>query len=121
MILAYPPAAPSCNSNFTSSGIQVSTSTDYGTVPLPPLALTAPDDSAGHGGTDICSAGTVSTVSSFLTTYMPQKGWNLHSSSSGQQVWKSSSGCIQVVISNSTDWTITWPNKAIGQPFADCT
>jgi hypothetical protein len=120
MILAYPPTAPSCNSNFTT-GIQVSTSTDYGTVPLPPLAQTAPDDSAGHGGTDVCSAGTVSTVSNFLTTYMPQHGWNLHSSSTGQQVWKSSSGCIQVVISGSTDWTITWPSKAFNLPFADCT
>jgi hypothetical protein len=124
MVLAYPPNAPSCNANFTNSpeqGIQASTSTAYGTVPLPPLALIAPDASAGHGGTDVCSAGTVSTVTSFLTTYMPQHGWNLHSSSTGQQVWKSSSGCIQVLISDSTDWNISWPNPAGNMPFSDCT
>jgi hypothetical protein len=124
VILAYPPAAPSCNANFASSpeqGIQASTSTAYGTVPLPPLSLIAPDDSPGHGGTDVCSSGTASTVSGFLTTYMPQNGWNLHSSSSGQQVWKSNSGCIQVLISAPTAWIITWPQPAFGNHFADCT
>ena len=124
LILAFPPPAPSCNANFTNSpiqGIQTTTATAYGAVPLPPLSRVVPDNAAGHGGTDVCSAGTVATVASFLLTYMPQSGWTLHSASNGQQVWKSSTGCIAISVSDPTQWVISWPNPGIGQPFADCT
>lgn len=64
--LAFPPTGPACNANFTSSpihGIQTTTPTDYGTVPLPPISYLAPDSAAGHPGVDVCSAGTAATLS----------------------------------------------------------
>jgi hypothetical protein len=122
--LAFPPTAPACNANFTGSpihGIQTTAATAYGTVPLPPISLLAPDNSTGHGGLDICSTGTAATLSAFLMAYMPQNGWTLHASSSSSQTWKSGSGCIDISIAAPVLWYMSWPNPGIGMPFADCT
>lgn len=122
--LALPPAAPSCNANFTGSpvkGIQVTYATSYGSVPLPPVSRVAPDNSAGHGGVDVCSAGTASSVLTFLSTYMPQVGWTLHAASGSNQTWKSNSGCIAVSVPDPALWFVSWPNPGLGMPFADCT
>jgi hypothetical protein len=122
--LALPPAAPSCNANFTNSpipGIQVKYGTSYGAVPLPPVSRVAPDNSAGHGGVDVCSAGTGASILTFLTTYMPQNGWTLHAASGSNQTWKSNSGCINVSVPDPALWFMSWPNPGLGVPFADCT
>jgi hypothetical protein len=122
--LALPPSAPTCNANFTHSpvpGIQVAYAAGYGTVPLPPLSRVAPDNSAGHGGVDVCSAGTGATVLTFLTSYMPQAGWTLHAASGSSQTWKSTSGCIAVSVPDPALWLMSWPNPGLGMPFADCT
>ena len=123
MILALPPAAPSCNTNFSNSpiqGFQTSLSTDYGIVPLPPVTLETEDDATGHRGDDLCSPGSATMVANFLSTYMPENGWTSYSSSAQQQIWKSSSGCIAILIQDPTQWIVSWPNPNIGSPFSDC-
>ena len=60
------PVAPTCGSNFSSpisQSYQSTLTTAYGTVPLPPMSRTVPNDAAGGvRGYDICSAGTASTI-----------------------------------------------------------
>jgi hypothetical protein len=127
LILAFPPTAPSCTANFSQSpisGIQTMASTAYGSMPLPPLSLVVPDSSIGdvygYEGVEVCSAGTAETIGSFLSTYMPNNGWSEFSATSSEQIWKSSSGCIDVSISDPTDWLVSWPMASLGTPFAAC-
>jgi hypothetical protein len=106
------PVAPNCGTNFSSSISQsyVSTlTTDYGTVPLPPLSRTVPNDAAGGvKGYNICSAGTVSTITAFMEQNLLADGWTLVSSSGGIQSWKTSAGTINWSVVDPLQWNINW-------------
>lgn len=83
--------------------------TAYGTVPLPPISRTVPNDaSGGVRGYDICSFGTAATITAFLQQNLPAYGWTLVSTSGGIQSWKSSSGTINWSVTDPLDWNINW-------------
>jgi hypothetical protein len=106
------PTPPVCGSNFSSPISQnyVSTlATDFGTVPLPPLSRTVPNNaSGGVRGYDICSAGTASTVIMYMEQYLPSYGWTLVTKSGGMESWKSSSGTINWTVTDALEWNINW-------------
>ncbi|MGO8947170.1 MAG: hypothetical protein ACLQUY_05810 [Ktedonobacterales bacterium] len=103
---------PACGSNFNGSesqSYQSSLTTDFGTVPLPPLSRTVPNDaSGGVRGYDICSTGTVSMITTFMQQNLPAYGWMLVSNSGGIQSWKSSSGTINWSVADPLEWNINW-------------
>jgi hypothetical protein len=105
-------APPACGSNFSSArsqSYQSTLTTAYGTVPLPPLSRTVPNDaSGGVRGYDICSAGTASTVAAYMQQNLPAYGWTRVSSSGDMESWKNSKGTINWSVSNPLDWNINW-------------
>jgi hypothetical protein len=108
-----PPATPpACGSNFSSpisQSYQSTLSTDFGTVPLPPLSRTVPNDaSGGVRGYDICSAGTISTITVYMEQNLPSYGWTLVSNSGGIESWKSSTGTINWSVTDPLEWNINW-------------
>jgi hypothetical protein len=104
--------APNCGSNFTGpmgKSNQATLTSAYGTVPLPPLSSTVPDDaSGGLRGYDICSAGSATSITAYMEQNLPSYGWTLVSKSGGMETWKSSSGTINWTVSNPLDWNINW-------------
>jgi hypothetical protein len=101
---------PACGANFNGDqSYQNTLTTDFGTVPLPPLSRTVPNDAAGGvRGFDICSAGTTATITAFLQQNLPAFGWTLVSTSGGIQTWKSSSGTIHWSVADPLEWNINW-------------
>jgi hypothetical protein len=72
---------PTCNANFGPSNpgaqrwVYFVGSGDTA-FPVPPLSSIAPDDaSGGVRGYDICSPGTVASVTAFLAKEVPADGW----------------------------------------------
>jgi hypothetical protein len=107
-----PPAPPACGPNFSSpisQTYQSTLSTTYGTVPLPPFSRTVPNDAAGGvRGYDICSAGTASTIITYMEQNLPSHGWTLVSKSGGMESWKTSSGTINWSVTDPLEWNINW-------------
>jgi hypothetical protein len=105
-------APPACGSNFSGAGsqsYQSTLTTAYGTVPLPPLSRTVPNDaSGGVRGYDICSAGTAADVTAFMEQNLPTYGWTLVSSSGGVETWQSSTGTISWSVPDPLEWNIHW-------------
>jgi hypothetical protein len=105
-------APPACGQNFSSpisQNYQNTLSTTYGTVPLPPLSRTVPNDAAGGvRGYDICSAGNASSVISYMEQNLPSYGWTLVSKSGGAESWKSSTGTINWSVTDPLEWNINW-------------
>jgi hypothetical protein len=105
-------APPACGPNFSGAGsqsYQSTLTTAYGTVPLPPLSRTVPNDaSGGVRGYDICSAGTAFDVTAFMEQNLPPYGWTLVSSSGGVETWQSSTGTIDWSVPDPLEWNINW-------------
>jgi hypothetical protein len=112
--LFLPPPVPSCPSFFSTSPIHgyqsfVQVFTLY--VPLPPLSLLTPDDaSGGQKGLEMCSAGTASSVASFMRNELGKEGWVLSSSaSSSDQVWHDHSGnTFHWSVPSATGWELDY-------------
>ena len=106
------PVAPTCGSNFSSpisQSYQSTLTTDFGTVPLPPMSRTVPNDAAGGvRGYDICSAGTASTITAFMEQNLPAYGWTLVSNTGGMESWKNSKGTINWSVANPLEWNMNW-------------
>jgi hypothetical protein len=106
------PVAPTCGSNFSSpmsQSYQSTLTTYFGTVPLPPMSRTVPNDaSGGIRGYDICSAGTASTITAYMEQNLPAYGWTLVSNSAGMETWKNSKGTINWSVSDTLEWNINW-------------
>lgn len=104
--------APACGSNFSSpisQNYQTTLTTDYGTVPLPSLSRTVPNNaSGGLRGFDICSAGTAASVTSFLQQNLPAYGWSFVGGNGDTETWKSGKGVINWSVSDPLDWNINW-------------
>jgi hypothetical protein len=101
---------PACGANFDGDlSYQNTLTTAYGTVPLPPISRIVPNDAAGGvRGYDICSFGSVATITAFLQQNLPAYGWTLVSTSGGVQSWKSSSGTINWSVADPLEWNIHW-------------
>ncbi|HEX6818442.1 MAG TPA: hypothetical protein VF120_08710 [Ktedonobacterales bacterium] len=111
MRLAAPPPAPTCNSNFSSSPIPgVQTSVDN--VPLPPITFVAPDDATNLHGEDLCSSGTIASISAFLTKAMPAAGWTKVASDPRcfytDECWTTASTAMSWHVDDPTDWHLAY-------------
>jgi hypothetical protein len=103
-----PVTPPVCGSNFTGP-YQSTLTTAFGTVPLPPYSRTVPNDaSGGVRGYDICSAGTASTIATYMQQNLPAYGWTFVSGSGDMESWKNSKGTINWSVANPLDWNINW-------------
>ncbi|HEX6816784.1 MAG TPA: zf-HC2 domain-containing protein [Ktedonobacterales bacterium] len=104
------PAQPTCSSNFANSPIQgVQTSVEG--VPLPPVTYVVPDNAAGLHGYDLCSSGTASSVSAFLTSSLPASGWSKASDSRcfyPDECWTKGGNAISWTVGDPTDWHIAY-------------
>jgi hypothetical protein len=117
---AVPPTAtltpPSCASGFSSGYYSqlpdphYTTTQVYADIPLPPLSRIVPNDAAGGvRGYDICSAGTVASITDFMNTHLASQGWT----NSGSGTWTKSGFNLNVVISSATGWNINWRDPDI--------
>jgi hypothetical protein len=111
---AVAPNPPSCNANFTS-GPPATQFVYYlpgytPALPLPPVSSTAPDDSAGTTGIDICGPGTAASVSAFMTKELPATGWSTTTSSKCvfSQCWHNGAAVISWTVTDPTSWVIAW-------------
>jgi len=109
--LAAPPPKPTCNANFTNSPIQgVRTSVED--APLPPITYVTPDDAANLRGYDLCSSGTASSITAFLTGALPATGWTKVASNArcfyDDQCWTKGAAAISWHVDDPTDWHIAY-------------
>jgi hypothetical protein len=105
--LAAPPLKPTCNANFTNSPIQgVQTAVEG--VALPPITYVVPDNAASLRGYDLCSSGTVASVTTFLTSALPASGWSKVASSArrfyNDQCWTKGAAAISWQVNDPSDW-----------------
>lgn len=112
--LAAPPALPTCNSNFNTAALPGYQLTAFG-MPLPPLSRAAGDDAAGGvRGEDICSPGTVASITAFLTTELPATGWaTVPGSTTGcifsANCWKKGTQVISYQVgTDPTNWVVAY-------------
>jgi hypothetical protein len=106
--------APDCSSAFlTYSPNYVQqlpdphyTSTQvFANIPLPPLSRIVPNDaSGGQRGYDICSGGTVASITSFMTQQLTNLGW----ATTGGGAWTQSGYTLTVLVPLATNWNISW-------------
>lgn len=84
--------------NYTSTTV-------YADIPLPSYSLIVPDDaSGGVRGYAICSAGTVASISSYMSAHLTALGW----ATQGGGVWTKNGYTLTVQITSPTNWTISW-------------
>jgi hypothetical protein len=106
------PVAPVCGSNFSSpisQSYQSTLTTAFGTVPLPAMSRTVPNDAAGGvRGYDICSAGTASSITTYMEQNLPAYGWTQVSNTGGIETWKNSKGTINWSVPDPLKWNINW-------------
>jgi hypothetical protein len=114
LIVAVAPPAPDCSGsgNTFSQGYYyaipdpryVATNV-FAHIPLPPLSRIVPDDaSGGQRGYEICSAGTVASISSFMTKHLTDQGWT----STGGGTWTKSGYTLTLILNASAAWVVTW-------------
>lgn len=113
MRLALPPAAPTCNTNFDGTDYVASLDGFTPGVPLPPLSRTVGNNaSGGIRGTDVCSAGTVASISAFMTASLTAVGYTLVASDSRcfyqAQCWASTTSAVSWDVTDPTDWHIVY-------------
>jgi hypothetical protein len=109
--LAAPPPAPTCNANFANSPLQ-GVQTAVEDTPLPPITYVVPDNAAHLRGYDLCSSGTVASVSAFLSSALPASGWTKVAANArcfyADQCWTKASAVISWQIDDPTDWHIAY-------------
>lgn len=105
------PPAPTCNSNFANSPIK-GPQTSVDGVPLPPITFVVPDNAAGLRGYDLCSSGTVASITAFLNQSLPAAGWTKVASDPRcfytDQCWTNASNAISWHVDDPTDWHIAY-------------
>jgi len=109
--LVAPPPNPTCNANFANSPIQGVQTTVEG-VPLPPITYVVPDNAAGLRGYDLCSSGTVASITAFLTSALPDTGWTKVASNArcfySDQCWTKGAAVISWHVGDPTNWGIAY-------------
>lgn len=114
LTLATAPPAPDCSGsgNTFPPGYDYKipdpgyTSTNvFADIPLPPLSRLIHDDASGGArGYDICSAGTVASITSFMTEHLTDLGWT----NAGGGTWTKSGYSLTVSVGSPTYWYIYW-------------
>lgn len=107
---AAPSAVPTCSSNFANSPISgVQTAVEG--VPLPPITFVVPDNATNLHGYDLCSSGTATSVSAFLTSALPASGWTKGSDRRcfyTDECWTKGGNAISWNAGDPTDWHIAY-------------
>jgi hypothetical protein len=82
------------------------TSTDvFANIPLPPSSRIVPNDaSGGLRGYDVCSAGTVDSITSYMTAHLTELGWT----SQGGGIWTKNGYSLTVRIPSAAQWNVSW-------------
>src|SRR5579863_2305860 len=104
---APPPACPSFPASYYSQipDPHYTTTNVFANLPLPPQSRIVPNDaSGGVRGYDICSPGTVASISSYMSAQLTALGW----SSSGNGVWMKNGYHLTVSIPTATNWNMNW-------------
>jgi hypothetical protein len=114
LTLAVPPPAPDCSAsgNTFSTGYyyqlpnpNYTTTQVYADIPLPPLSrIVRNDASGGQRGYNMCSAGTVASITAFMNAHLTTLGWT----SSGNGTWTQNGYILTISIPSPTDWNIGW-------------
>ena len=114
LTLATAPLAPDCNGGgsifpagyyYQLPDPHYVTTNVFANIPLPPLSRIVPDDaSGGQRGYEICSAGTVTSISAFMTTQLTALGWT----SVGSGAWSKNGFNLTVLLNAPTGWLIGW-------------
>jgi hypothetical protein len=82
----------------------------YADIPLPPLSRIVGDSAAGgQRGYDICSAGTIESITDFMNTHLTSLGW----ANAGSGTWTKSGYKLNVVINSTITWNINWRDPDI--------
>lgn len=114
---AVSPSLPTCASYFYYAG---GTANAYFVpdfsppVPVPPLSALQHDDALGGvRGFDVCSPGTVASVTTFMTKELPATGWTQVKSNAGcifdAECWTQGSTAVSWDAgSGATGWIIAW-------------
>jgi hypothetical protein len=103
-------SVPDCPNFFAGYYTQIPdphyTSTNvYADIPLPPDSRIVPNDaSGGVRGYDVCSPGTVESITSFMTEQLTNLGWT----SGGDGTWTKSGYRLTLRITSATDWSVSW-------------
>lgn len=109
--LATPPPAPTCNANFSDSPLQ-GVQTAVEDVSLPPITYAVPDNAPNLRGYDLCSSGTVASISAYLTSALQGTGWKKAASYArcfyADQCWTRDSTVISWHVDDPTNWNITY-------------
>jgi Putative zinc-finger len=114
LTIATAPPAPDCSGsgNTFSQGNYYSipdphyvATNVFANIPLPPLSRIVPDDAAGgQRGYEICSAGTVASITSYMSKHLSDQGWT----STGGGNWTKSGYNLTLILNSPTAWVITW-------------
>jgi hypothetical protein len=109
--LATPPPAPTCNANFSNSPLK-GVQTAVEDVSLPPITYAVPDNAPNLRGYDLCSSGTVASISAYLTSALQGTGWKKAASDArcfyADQCWTRDSTVISWHVDDPTNWNITY-------------
>jgi hypothetical protein len=109
--LAAPPAAPTCSANFAASPLHGAQTAVEG-VSLPPVTFVVPDNAANIHGYDLCSSGTVTSVTAFLTRSLPATGWAKSASDPhcfySDECWTKGGSAISWHVDDPADWHIAY-------------
>lgn len=115
--LFAPPPAPQCAGSFAGVPYQefwVVSNPQSLYVALPPLsrAYAVPGTSSVPPHVAVCSAGTASSVQSYLTTTLPHQLWSPQGSQSGYQVWTAQNYTLAYSVSSPTSWNFGYGTTA---------
>jgi hypothetical protein len=109
--LASPPPAPTCNANFDNSPLK-GVQTAVEDVSLPPITYAVPDNAANLRGYDLCSSGTVASITAFLNSALGTTGWNKVTSNTrcfyDDQCWTRDLAVISWHVDDPTNWHIVY-------------
>lgn len=114
LIIAKAPPAPDCSGSgntymqgyyYAIPDPHYMATNVFASIPLPPLSRIVPDDaSGGQRGYEICSAGTVASITSYMTKQLTAQGWT----SAGGGNWTKSGHSLTLILNSPTAWVVTW-------------
>jgi hypothetical protein len=120
LTLAVAPPAPNCDAwiNSFPQGYyykipdpHYKATNVFANIPLPPLSRIIQDDaSGGQRGYDVCSAGTIVSITSFMETNLTKLGWT----KGNNGIWTKDGFQLTIRMDASTHWLIGWHNPDFG-------
>lgn len=111
---AVSPPFPVCGPGFASpaaDGLTYFLPDISPTIALPPVSTTIGDDASNARGFQICSPGTVASVTAFMLKELPANGWSATTSSRcvfNAECWGSGSAVMSWQVTDPLSWVIAW-------------